>query len=69
MNFGVFDHIDSSVRRLAEEIEERLKLAEPYDRLGFHAPHIAEHHSTPFGVMMDCNEQHMACPGARCGFF
>ena len=50
MKFGVFDHIDSSGRPLAEQIEDRLKLAEAYDRFGFHALHVAEHHSTPLGV-------------------
>jgi len=50
MKFGVFDHIDSSGQPLAAQIEDRLKLAEGYDRLGFHALHIAEHHSTPLGV-------------------
>jgi len=50
MKFGVFDHIDSSGQALAAQIEDRLKLAEAYDRLGFHALHIAEHHSTPLGV-------------------
>src|SRR6266705_5807239 len=50
MQFGVFDHMDSSGQPLAELFEDRLKLAEAYDRLGFHALHIAEHHSTPLGV-------------------
>jgi len=50
MKFGVFDHIDSSGQPLARQIEDRLELAEAYDRLGFHALHIAEHHSTPLGV-------------------
>ena len=50
MQFGVFDHIDSSGQPLARQIEDRLELAEAYDRLGFHALHIAEHHSTPLGV-------------------
>src|SRR5262245_9653620 len=50
MKFGVFDHMDSSGRPLHELLEDRLRLAELYDKLGFHALHIAEHHSTPLGM-------------------
>lgn len=50
MKIGVFDHVDSSGRPLAELFEDRLKLAEGYDRLGFYALHVAEHHSTPLGM-------------------
>src|SRR5207237_538899 len=55
MQFGVFDHMDASGEPLAELFENRLKLAEAYDRLGLYALHVAEHHSTPreraaFGV-------------------
>jgi len=48
--FGVFDHLDSSGLPLAEFYENRLKLAEAYDRLGFYAYHVAEHHATPLGM-------------------
>src|SRR5437899_12525729 len=47
MQFGVFDHMDASGEPLAELFENRLKLAEAYDRIGLHALHVAEHHSTP----------------------
>jgi alkanesulfonate monooxygenase SsuD/methylene tetrahydromethanopterin reductase-like flavin-dependent oxidoreductase (luciferase family) len=50
MKFGVFDHVDRGNSSLAELYESRLKLAEIYDRSGFHAYHIAEHHSTPLGM-------------------
>jgi alkanesulfonate monooxygenase SsuD/methylene tetrahydromethanopterin reductase-like flavin-dependent oxidoreductase (luciferase family) len=50
MQFGVFDHMDSSGEPLAELFENRLKLAEAYDRIGLHALHVAEHHSTPLGM-------------------
>src|SRR6266850_2341242 len=50
MQFGVFDHMDSSGEPLAQFFENRLKLAEAYDRLGLHALHVAEHHSTPLGM-------------------
>src|SRR6476659_2092738 len=48
--FGVFDHLDSSGAPLRDFYEDRLKLAELYDRLGFYCYHVAEHHSTPLGM-------------------
>ena len=50
MKFGVFDHLDASGAPLAEFYENRLRLAETYDRIGIHALHIAEHHATPLGM-------------------
>jgi alkanesulfonate monooxygenase SsuD/methylene tetrahydromethanopterin reductase-like flavin-dependent oxidoreductase (luciferase family) len=50
MKFGVFDHVDRGNSSLAELYESRLKLAEIYDRSGFHSYHIAEHHGTPLGM-------------------
>ena len=50
MKFGVFDHVDRGASGLAELYESRLKLAEIYDRSGFYAYHIAEHHATPLGM-------------------
>ena len=50
MQFGVFDHMDASGDPLARLFENRLKLAEAYDRLGLYALHVAEHHSTPLGM-------------------
>ncbi|HVG52369.1 MAG TPA: LLM class flavin-dependent oxidoreductase [Xanthobacteraceae bacterium] len=50
MKFGVFDHLDDNKIPLGQFYENRLKLAEAYDRAGFHAYHIAEHHSTPLGM-------------------
>jgi alkanesulfonate monooxygenase SsuD/methylene tetrahydromethanopterin reductase-like flavin-dependent oxidoreductase (luciferase family) len=50
MKFGVFDHLDRGDVPLAQHYENRLRLAEVYDREGFHAYHIAEHHSTPLGM-------------------
>lgn len=49
IKFGVFDHMDSNGRSLREQFDERFLLAEAYDRNGFHAYHVAEHHSTPLG--------------------
>ena len=50
MKFGVFDHMDRAATGLGEQFENRLKLIEAYDRLGFHAYHVAEHHATPLGM-------------------
>jgi alkanesulfonate monooxygenase SsuD/methylene tetrahydromethanopterin reductase-like flavin-dependent oxidoreductase (luciferase family) len=50
MKFGVFDHVDRGASSLAELYESRLKLAEIYDRSGFYAYHVAEHHATPLGM-------------------
>jgi alkanesulfonate monooxygenase SsuD/methylene tetrahydromethanopterin reductase-like flavin-dependent oxidoreductase (luciferase family) len=50
MRFGIFDHIDAANVPLARQFEERLRLAEAYDRLGFYAYHVAEHHGTPLGL-------------------
>jgi alkanesulfonate monooxygenase SsuD/methylene tetrahydromethanopterin reductase-like flavin-dependent oxidoreductase (luciferase family) len=50
MEFGIFDHLDRSGLPLKEYYEARLKLIEAYDRAGFYAYHVAEHHSTPLGM-------------------
>lgn len=50
MKFGVFDHVDECPVPLRQQFEERLRLAEAYDRLGFYAYHVAEHHGTPLGL-------------------
>ena len=50
MQFGVFDHLDRNDLSLADFYEARLKIIESYDRFGFYAYHVAEHHSTPLGL-------------------
>jgi alkanesulfonate monooxygenase SsuD/methylene tetrahydromethanopterin reductase-like flavin-dependent oxidoreductase (luciferase family) len=49
MHFGIFDHVDDGGVPLAQQLEERLKLIEAYDRAGFYGYHLAEHHATPLG--------------------
>jgi alkanesulfonate monooxygenase SsuD/methylene tetrahydromethanopterin reductase-like flavin-dependent oxidoreductase (luciferase family) len=49
MKFGVFDHIDDAGVPLGQLYADRLTIAEAYDRSGFHAYHVAEHHTTPLG--------------------
>src|ERR671915_289809 len=50
MKFGIFDHMDRAKVPLGQQYEERLQLAQAYERAGFHALHIAEHHGTPLGM-------------------
>ena len=50
MDFGIFDHLDRNDLPLNEYYEARLKLIEAYERAGFYAYHVAEHHSTPIGM-------------------
>jgi len=50
MEFSIFDHIDRTGQPLQAFYETRLKLAEAYDRAGFYAYHVAEHHGTPLGM-------------------
>ena len=50
MDFGVFDHLDRQGVALADIYEDRLQIVEAYDRAGFYAYHLAEHHSTPLGM-------------------
>jgi len=50
VEYGIFDHLDRSEEPLGKFYEARLKLIEAYDRAGFYAYHVAEHHATPLGM-------------------
>ncbi len=51
VEFGIFDHLDRRPdTTLRQTYEDRFKLIEAYDRAGFYAYHIAEHHATPLTV-------------------
>src|SRR5438093_8262025 len=50
MEFGVFDHLDLGDRPHERFYRERLEIVEAYERAGFHAYHVAEHHATPLGL-------------------
>ncbi|MDP1748566.1 MAG: LLM class flavin-dependent oxidoreductase [Reyranella sp.] len=50
MKFGVFDHMDRARVDLGRQFEDRLRLIQLYERAGFHAYHLAEHHATPLGM-------------------
>jgi alkanesulfonate monooxygenase SsuD/methylene tetrahydromethanopterin reductase-like flavin-dependent oxidoreductase (luciferase family) len=47
MKCGVFDRLDEAGVPLGRLCANRLRLAEAYDRGGFYADHLAEHHGTP----------------------
>lgn len=46
----MFDHLDRGGLPEAQLYGERLQIVEEYDRAGFYAYHLAEHHSTPLGI-------------------
>jgi len=50
MKFGIFDHMDRGSDDASRQFRERLDLIAAYDRAGFHAYHLAEHHGTPLGI-------------------
>src|SRR5215469_13386372 len=50
LEFGVFDHLDRDNLPLSDFYEQRLKVIEAFDRHGFYAYHLAEHHFTPLGM-------------------
>src|SRR5215475_9520617 len=50
VKFGIFEHMDDSGVPLGDQIANRMRLIEAYDRLGFHAYHLAAHHGTPLGL-------------------
>src|ERR1044072_4565361 len=50
MQFGVFDHLDKNGRPLARYHAKRLEVIEAYERAGFYAYHVAEHHLTDLGM-------------------
>jgi alkanesulfonate monooxygenase SsuD/methylene tetrahydromethanopterin reductase-like flavin-dependent oxidoreductase (luciferase family) len=50
VKFGVFDQNDRTGLPLAVQYEQRLALAELYDRLGFYCLHMSEHHGTSLSM-------------------
>lgn len=51
MQFGVTDHVDMSEMPPAEQLEQRLRLVELYERLGFDRYMLTEHHGTPLNLV------------------
>ena len=50
MLFAVFDHNDATGLPPARQLDERLELVAAYERLGYYAYQLAEHHGTPLGI-------------------
>ena len=50
MLFAVFDHNDATGLPVARQLDERLELVAAYERLGYYAYQMAEHHGTPLGI-------------------
>ena len=50
IKFGIFDWIDRNQLALPELYEQRLKLVDCADALGFYCYHIAEHHASPLNM-------------------
>ncbi len=55
VRFGVFDHMDRNGSDPGAQYRDRLQLIETYDRAGFYAYHLAEHHGTPLGLACSPN--------------
>ena len=51
LKFGVFDHLDSDGGPLGALYENRLGLVELMEKEGYFGYHMAEHHSTPLGMV------------------
>jgi alkanesulfonate monooxygenase SsuD/methylene tetrahydromethanopterin reductase-like flavin-dependent oxidoreductase (luciferase family) len=55
VDFGIFDHVDSSGAPAHEFYRDRLALIERYEAAGFYAYHCAEHHLSPIGMVASPN--------------
>jgi hypothetical protein len=49
-HIGVFDHLDRGHVELDKFCEDRFRVIEAFERSGFYAYHVAEHHFTPLGM-------------------
>jgi alkanesulfonate monooxygenase SsuD/methylene tetrahydromethanopterin reductase-like flavin-dependent oxidoreductase (luciferase family) len=49
-HIGVFDHLDRGQVELDKFYEDRFRVIEAFERSGFYAYHVAEHHFTPLGM-------------------
>lgn len=55
MRFALFDWLDDTGRDLGDTYEQRLRMVELADRLGYYCYHVAEHHSTPLSMLPSPN--------------
>jgi alkanesulfonate monooxygenase SsuD/methylene tetrahydromethanopterin reductase-like flavin-dependent oxidoreductase (luciferase family) len=51
MQFGIFDHVDRNDRRLAHQLDERIRYVALAEELGFYCYHVAEHHAAPINMV------------------
>ena len=51
MKIGLFDHVESAGRPIADQLDERLAFAQAADEAGFYCLHVAEHHCTPLNLV------------------
>ena len=64
MLFAVFDHNDATGLPAARQLDQRLELVAAYERLGYYAYQMAEHHGTPLGIADVIRD---AAASIRCG--
>jgi alkanesulfonate monooxygenase SsuD/methylene tetrahydromethanopterin reductase-like flavin-dependent oxidoreductase (luciferase family) len=50
LKFGIFDWLDGDPACAADRYDQRLRMVELADSLGFYAYHLAEHHGTSLGL-------------------
>lgn len=50
MHFSLFDWLEHDGRPLGETLEDRLRMLEHAEALGFHAYHLAQHEGTPLSL-------------------
>ena len=50
MQFGIFDHLDTTDQPLQQFYNDRFAYVEAADQAGITSYHIAEHHTTPLGL-------------------
>src|SRR6516225_7232475 len=55
VRFGLFDWLDESGRGIGPTYEERLRMLELADRVGFYSYHLAEHHATELSTVPSPN--------------
>jgi alkanesulfonate monooxygenase SsuD/methylene tetrahydromethanopterin reductase-like flavin-dependent oxidoreductase (luciferase family) len=55
LRFALFDWLDDTGRELGETYQQRLRMVELADQLGYYCYHVAEHHSTPLSMLPSPN--------------
>ena len=69
LQFGIFDHIEPVPGlSLTQIYRERLHLLERYDAAGFHAYHLAEHHTPAVHSLAPSQNVFLAAAGPLVAF-